>query len=171
MQTCGLGREGWREICRMSSSISTFNIIFKILGWLIAYIITYQMALTLAFMAALLIPNGHLFGNECFLWLLRYTHPSLLWFSRRRRIKQVRGQTYLAHFIFIQSASHYLFSYTGCGCLTAVIQGDFPPPPSEQQGLGGISECRRPLIACSAASLPNSPLPYPRMFCCQSSGI
>lgn len=66
---------------------------------------------------------------------------------------------------------HYLLSYTDCSCLIVVIQGDFPPLPSEQRGLGGIFECQ----GCWLLALQHLLRLHPRLihpcFCCQTSGI
>lgn len=79
-----------------------------------------------------------------------------------------KGQTYLARNLH----SAPLITCSDCSCLTAGIQGDYLPPPSKQQGLGGISECQDVADYLLGSVLAHaSPLPYPRRFYVRAVGF
>lgn len=122
---------------------------------------------------ALLITSEHTCGDDNSPRLEDNTHSHIpAQFESAMAVeldKEVR-LTLLTLFLF-SHPPRYLFSQTGCSCLTAVIQGDFLPPPSEQRGLGGIFECRGCwLLALWRLCWFHPCLIHP-CFWCQSSGI
>lgn len=114
--------------------------------------------------AAPLITNGHICGDDNSPSLEKNNQGQIPAHCESAEKLNGRGQSYLAHFIFIQSAPSlptllHRLQPSDCGDSMR-----FPPTARRAVGIRRHLRVSGLLIACSAATSLTSPLPYPPMF-------